>query len=229
MGMARAVEMEINGEWWAVDEGGGWLRHDPLTDEWTVSEEGPGAVDDDAVGTGGAERPPRAPASASPTTEVRAFHDRLVAEAQRFVDEPVLACGLFSSTSGLLAMGLESASPIVGRLVAGRLAQSSRWALVLVAVTWTHVYVFGAEQDESPFSGDVQTKVTGLLETWERSVLSVRQAERPLAAGLLDRVARGYVIDIAEEGRAVRLESVALGGRLNDEVIRLLRDQEEPA
>jgi hypothetical protein len=223
--MGRAVEMEIGGRRWALDEAGGWMCFDDAANVWRAAPEGPGALTDDAVSSpppGGPRAPsaPHAVAGGPLHPNVRSFMDRLKGEAESVLGVSVTGCGLFATGKGLLGAGLAHGSPLVGRSIARRLGADPAWAFVLLAVTDTDVAVLSAKVDESA-PPELSTQVGVLLERWPRGSVRVCPAERRGPARVLDRLTRPFTLEVGGEA-VTTLEAVVFDGRGNEAVLDLL-------
>jgi hypothetical protein len=141
------------------------------------------------------------------------YFDKITADVQPHVPEPVLAVGMFSRpgaiSSGLLSFLSPLASMIKNRKAKKRSGGLPQNVVLAVTATTVHVFSFGYRGRSLRIKQEVAT--------WARAGLQVSTEEKSLATRVRFR--------FAHDGSTVELDSqkgFGSGADFNDEVVRVL-------
>ena len=134
----------------------------------------------------------------------------MMRSAQQHVEEPVLACGLFTSSGGMTALGVGKVSPLAGMFVksAGKKKAAGYPSNVMVTITPSKVHIFSFKHKRSG------AEVKQPVDVWDRSTMRVSTEDKAT-------VIRVHV-ELPEESRALELDATKSPSGVNEEVVRIL-------
>jgi hypothetical protein len=141
----------------------------------------------------------------------------MIDSVQPHVDEPVLACGAFSTAGSLTSVGVGKISPLASMLMRkkGKSKSGGLPTNVLVAVTATKAHIFGF----SPRGSHVVVK--NKVDEWDRRGMEISTEDKSFATRVF--------IHLPNEGRRLELDANKMSMGINEEVLRLLSTPVAPS